>query len=78
MSEVVAFVTMHLMPPTAAFALWNEYRKRRTVMMAVTMAGSVTSGLGLLLDRPSLGLAGLLLLSPPVLAMWRDFRAEGG
>ncbi|MDW4912445.1 hypothetical protein [Streptomyces californicus] len=78
MSEIVTFVTMHLMPPTAAFALWNEYRKRRTVMMAVTMAGSVTAGLGLLLDRPPLGLAGLMLLAPPVLAMWRDFRAEDG
>ncbi|MFF2228672.1 hypothetical protein ACFVV7_35730 [Streptomyces globisporus] len=78
MSEVVAFVTAHLMPPTAAFALWNEYRRRRTVMMAVTMAGSVTAGLALVLDRPALGLAGLLLLVPPVFAMWRDFRAEDG
>ena len=76
MSELIAFVTMHLLPPTAAFAAWNEYRKRRLAMLAVTIAGSAVAGLGLLLDRPGLGLVGLLLVCPPVLAMRRDFRDE--
>ncbi|MFF3734022.1 hypothetical protein ACFYXM_27880 [Streptomyces sp. NPDC002476] len=76
MRELIAFITMHLLPPTAAFAAWNEYRKRRRSMLVVTLAGSAMAGLGLLLDQPGLGLVGLLLLCPPVLAMRRDFRDE--
>ncbi|MFI5749082.1 hypothetical protein ACIBBE_24820 [Streptomyces sp. NPDC051644] len=76
MSELIAFVTMHLLPPTAAFAAWNEYRKRRPAMLAVTVAGSAIAGLGLLFGQPGLGLVGLLLLCPTVLAMRRDFRDE--
>jgi len=74
--ELIAFITMHLLPPTAAFAAWNEYRKRRRAMLVLTFAGSATAGLGLLLDRPGLGLIGLLLLCPPVIAMRRDFRDD--
>lgn len=76
MRELIAFITMHLLPPTAAFAAWNEYRKRRPAMLVVTFTGSTIAGLGLLLDQPGLGLLGLLLLCPPVLAMRRDFRDE--
>jgi hypothetical protein len=76
--ELIAFITMHLMPPIAVFAVWNEYRKRRRAMLVATVAGAVTAGIGLLLSRPGLGLVGLLVLCPPVLAMRRDFRDEGG
>ncbi|MGW0670606.1 hypothetical protein [Streptomyces sp. NPDC002746] len=76
MRELIAFITMHLLPPTAAFAAWNEYRNRRRSMLVVTLVGSATAGSGLLLDQPGLGLIGLLLLCPPVIAMRRDFRDD--
>lgn len=76
MRELIAFVSMHLVPPLAVFAAWNEYRKRRLPMVLVTVTGAALCGAGLLFALPWLGLAGLAALTPPVLLMRRDFREE--
>lgn len=76
MRELIAFITLHLLPPVAVFTAWNEYRKRHTQMLFVAIAGSTVAGCGLLLDSPKVGLVGLVVLVPPVLTMCRDFRSE--
>ncbi|MFF1716530.1 hypothetical protein [Streptomyces sp. NPDC058268] len=75
-AEMIAFFTKHLMPPLAAFAAWNAHRTRRRVMLGAAFLGAATAGLGVLFDKPWVGLCGIVLLSPPVLVMRRDFRNE--
>ncbi|MGW7316312.1 hypothetical protein [Streptomyces sp. NPDC054865] len=76
MRNLIAFVIMHLLPPVAVFAAWNEYRKRRMAMLVTTVVGSALAGCGLLLDEPAVGLAGLVVLVPPVVALRRDLRTD--
>ncbi|MEU1827449.1 hypothetical protein ABZ502_34185 [Streptomyces abikoensis] len=74
MRELITFVTMNLMPPLAVFTAWNEYRKRRVRMVLVTVTGAALCGGGMLFEQAWLGLAGFVVLTPPVLVMRRDFR----
>ncbi|MEV8335663.1 hypothetical protein [Streptomyces niveus] len=76
MGDLIAFVTMHLLPPTAAFAAWNDYRQRRVLTLLMTVVGAATAGIGLLITLPWVGLTGLMMLLPSVLRMRRDFRGE--
>ncbi|MFE3631577.1 hypothetical protein [Streptomyces goshikiensis] len=73
MAPVVEWLTLHVVPPLAVFAAWNEFRKGRVGMVALTVLASCLCGAGLLFESTAAGAAGLLLLVPPVLVMRLDF-----